>query len=257
VRAQVLPVELGEACGRGFLPAEELDHAHARQPLLQERVQPRQPVPDVPERVAHPPAEDRGREPHQRDDGERDQRQLDVEDEHHPHDGQQGEDVPEDGDHAGGEQLVQRLHVGRDPGHQPADRIAVEVGDAEALEMPEDLHAQVVHHPLPHEGRQQHPGVLHHQLQQQGRQVQPGKEAEQPHVLARNGDVEGTLGQSRSHQRDPRLQQEQEHRARGQPAVGPEIAQQSPEQRGVIPRRGEILIVRHRAYPLAGSASAF
>ena len=34
------------------------------------------------------------------------------------------EHVAEDGHHAGGEQLVQRLDVGGDPGHQPADRVA-------------------------------------------------------------------------------------------------------------------------------------
>ena len=48
----------------------------------------------------------------------------------------------------GGEQLVQGLDVGGDPGHQPADRVAVEVRDAEPLEMAEDLHAEIVHHPL-------------------------------------------------------------------------------------------------------------
>ena len=60
----------------------------------------------------------------------------------------QGEHVAEHGDHAGREQLVQRLHVGGDPGHQPADRIPVEVADAQPLQVGEDLHSEVVHHPL-------------------------------------------------------------------------------------------------------------
>ena len=45
----------------------------------------------------------------------------------------QGEHVAEHGHESGGEQLVERLDVGGDPGHQPADRVPVEVGNAEAL----------------------------------------------------------------------------------------------------------------------------
>ena len=145
---EVLPVQLAEASGRVRLPPEELDDPHPGEPLLEERVEPGEPVADVAEGVSHPAAEDRGREPDQRNHREGDQRELDVDHQHHPHDGDEGEHVAEDRHHAGGEELVQRLDVGRHPGHQPADRIPVEVGDAEPLQMAEDLHPEVVHHPL-------------------------------------------------------------------------------------------------------------
>ena len=60
-------------------------------------------------------------------------------------------DVAEDRDEAGGEQLVQGVDVGGHPGHQAADRVPVEEGERQALQVPEDLPAQVVHDVLPHQ----------------------------------------------------------------------------------------------------------
>ncbi len=59
------------------------------------------------------------------------------------------EEVFEDGDHAGGEHFVQRVHVGGNARHQPADGVLVEEGDVQPLQMAEDLPAQVEHHFLP------------------------------------------------------------------------------------------------------------
>ena len=59
------------------------------------------------------------------------------------------EDVAEDGDDAGGEHVVDHVDVGRHARHQPADRIAVEELQIEALQVLVDLHAQVEHDALP------------------------------------------------------------------------------------------------------------
>ena len=48
-----------------------------------------------------------------------------------------------------GEELVERVDVGRDPRHQPADRIAVVERHVEPLQMRVNLHAQVEHDALP------------------------------------------------------------------------------------------------------------
>ena len=64
----------------------------------------------------------------QRDERQHDEareRQLPVHADHDDHDAGQREDVAEDGDDAGREQLVQHVHVARDPRHQPADGIAI------------------------------------------------------------------------------------------------------------------------------------
>ena len=59
------------------------------------------------------------------------------------------EQVFEDRDHAGGEHLIQRVHVGGDARYQAADRVLVEEGDVQALQMAEDLAAEIEHHFLP------------------------------------------------------------------------------------------------------------
>ncbi len=84
----------------------------------------------------------------QRQHRERDQRQLPV---HAQHDGDNAgehEDVFEDRDHAGGEHFVQRVDVGGDARDQAADRILVVEADVHALQVAEDLAAQIEHHHL-------------------------------------------------------------------------------------------------------------
>ena len=66
----------------------------------------------------------------------------------------QHEDVFEDGEDAGGEHLVERVDVGGDAGDEFADGVAVEEGGGHALQMAEDLAAQIEHDLLP--------GPLHH-----------------------------------------------------------------------------------------------
>ena len=60
----------------------------------------------------------------------------------------QHENVFEDRDHAGGEHFVQRVHVGGDARDQAADRILVVEADVHALQVAENLAAQIEHHHL-------------------------------------------------------------------------------------------------------------
>ena len=108
--------------------------------------------------------------------------------EQHDHDADEREDVAEDRDDAGGEQVVQHVDVGRDPRHQPADRIAVVELQVEALQVPVDLHAQVEHDALP--GHLQHPGleVLERERAEQDRRGRASAMRSRPGQVA-GGDV--------------------------------------------------------------------
>ncbi len=66
VRLQVVGVDLLELSELGTLAAEQLDHAHPGDPLLQERVDAGEPHPDVAVGAAHVLAEPVGGEPDHR-----------------------------------------------------------------------------------------------------------------------------------------------------------------------------------------------
>ena len=104
--------------------------------------------------LAHAHAEHVRRDDHERDHGERREREPPVDDEHQHADRQQREQVAEPGDDAGGEQLVERFDVRRHARHEPPDRIAVEERDRQPLQVREDLHAQIAHHALAEQARE-------------------------------------------------------------------------------------------------------
>ena len=80
-----------------------------------------------------------------RDDGDGEQRQRPAHPQHDDDDEGEHEDVLEDGKHAGGEHLVERIDVRGDARDQPADGIVIEEGGRHALQVAEDLAAQVEH----------------------------------------------------------------------------------------------------------------
>ena len=83
------------------------------------------------------------------------------------------EHVAEHRHHAGREQLVQHVHVARHPRHQPADGIAIVEPQVEALQVPEDRHPQVEHHPLPDDLHRPGLGELEQEREQDGRRDTP------------------------------------------------------------------------------------
>ena len=127
--------------GRRRLAPEELHHPHAGEVFLEVAVEPGQAEPDVAEGVAHLAAEDAGQEVHERNDRERHQRQAPVGHQHQHHDRGRVKRSPKTVTTPRGEELVERLDVGGDPSHQPADGVPVEVRDAEPLQVLEDLRA--------------------------------------------------------------------------------------------------------------------
>ena len=61
-----------------------------------------------------------------------------------------------------------------------------------------------------------------------------------------DGHVERVLGEARADQRESRLQSSSSTRGGRQPAVGPQVAQQPPQQRGVIARGRRHPVLAHR-----------
>ncbi len=109
----------------------------------------------------------------------------------HDHDAGEREHVAEHRDDARGEQVVEDVHVRRDAGHQPADRVAVVELDVQALQVPVDLHAHVVHDPLPES--LQDVGL---QVLEDERANEDGEEAQRDQVEA--GEIAGWRCSGRS-----------------------------------------------------------
>ena len=154
VRVEVAAVERLESQCLVVLPPEQLNDAHARDPLLQRRVDARQSCADVPVRHAHPLLEQMRREVHERDHGERRERETPIREDHHRRDREQGEEITQPRDHTGGEQLVQRLDVRGHACDEPADGRSVVESDREPLDVLEQLLSQVAHHALAEQRRE-------------------------------------------------------------------------------------------------------
>ena len=128
------------------LAIEELQHHHPADVLLQVGVDAGDGDADAAVGIAHPVAENLGGYDDEGQHGKRDQRQLPVHAQHDGQDAEEHEEVFEDGDYAGSEHFVQRVNVGGDARNQAADRVLVEESNVQALQVAEDLAAQVEHH---------------------------------------------------------------------------------------------------------------
>ena len=150
----VLGVDGGEGVEGAAFAIEELHYGHAGDVLLREGVDARGGGALAAVAVAYVAAEDAGDEEDGWDDGEGEQGERPAHPQHDDDDEGEDEDVLEDGEDAGGEHLVEGVDVGGDAGDEFAYGIVIEEGRRHALQMAEDLAAQVEHDLLP--------GPLHH-----------------------------------------------------------------------------------------------
>ncbi len=178
----MLAVDLGEVPAGARLAAEELDHPHAADVLLQEGVDAGDLHPHLAEALAGPRLEPQGEQEEQRQDRQAPQGEVPVEQEKHGDDAEEQEEVAENRHQAGGEQLVERLDVGGRPGHQAADRLAVEEADRQLLEVAEHVAPQVRHHPLAH---QPHHVALGEERAEDQHQVEPVEGRQVEHAVGR------------------------------------------------------------------------
>ena len=186
---------------------------------LQERVQPGQEPSDLPIRLAHVLAEPQRRQGDERQDREGDERQAPVHQEHRRHDADEDEDVAEDGDQSRREQIVEGVDVGRDPRHQPADRIAVVEAEVEPLEVAVDLHPQRVHDALPDRLQDVGLAVLEGEAgDERARAKSEDQAAEAVEVAGRDVAIDGLLRQPGLGELDDRRAQH-DHRRQPRPAA--------------------------------------
>jgi len=145
-RVHVIAVDFRKTVVGLAFAIEELQHHHSADVLLQIRVDARDGNANSPIGIAHPVAKDLGRNYDERQHRKRDERQLPVHAQHDAQNSEEHEQVFEDGNDAGGEHLIQRIHVGGNAGHETSHGVLIEESNVEALQMAKDLAAQIEHH---------------------------------------------------------------------------------------------------------------
>ena len=225
------------------LAVEDLHRAHAAQVLVEVGVEPRQLRADVAERPAHPDAEGERHHRDQRQHRERHRHQLEVDARHGDQDAEQREQVAEDGHHAGGEQLVEHVHVAGDAGEQAPHRMAVEEGDRQALQVPEQPHPEIHHDALAdvlHELRLQ---VAEPEAHQQHREVEHRDAVEVAQVVVADAVVHRLHREPRPGELHDRIHEHHRHGGRHLRPVGTQVAEQPPHQAVVVGLAGGLVVV--------------
>ena len=243
MRVKVVVVESLEASQGGLFAVEQLDHPDTRETLLQERVHACQTVPDVPVCGPDARAEDEGGPGDEGEHAEGDQGQVGVHAEHRGHDEEQHEQVPKDRDQSRTEQLVQGLDVRGDAGHEPAHRVPVVEPQVELLELPEDLRAEIVHHPLAQPRRHERLHVLEDEDHDGDGQVDDGEKRQQAAVVGRDGLVEGDHGEVGTNYRRQRREHEENDSAGDLQAVRAQIAHQACHQARIVRLAEDLFLV--------------
>ena len=217
-------------------------------------------------------AEDRGDDIDERQHGKGDQRQLPAHVEHDGDDAGEHEYIFENGYHAGGEHLVERIHIGGDARDQPADRIAVEEGHVHVLQVAIDLAAQIEHYLLARplhqvglrefkdkaEGEQR--DVNHADLGNSGQRLRTQEAVEKgmPRArLVRQVLVDGDFGQIGADDVGSGLEHDRHQRDRDLQAIGLQVPQQPAHQPGVIGLAEYFFFVSALRLVMMGHATLF
>lgn len=223
------------------LASEQLDGGHAAQVLVEERVQLGELGPHLAEHGAHPHAEDERDHQDERQHREGHREQFDIELRHRDDDADEHEQVAEQGDDAGGEELVEHVHVVRHPRHEPPDRIAVEERDGQALQVAEQVGPQVPHDGLSDALHELRLHVPEPERDGQRRQVDQRDAVEQVQVTVPDAQVDRFLGQEGERQLDGGIGERDEHRESHLQPVGLQVAG-DPQHEAPVQRPAGVLL---------------
>ena len=160
-----------------------------------------------------------------------------MQEQHHGDHPGEGDDVAQDGDDAGREDLADRLHVAQDPGHDAPDGIPVEERGRETLDVGEEGGAQVVHDALTGPRREVDLRVAKRVLDGQGRREERDDPREPGPVSLEDVLVDGDLDQVRLDEVHRRQEREQRRRER-RPRRGTDACRPRPVRRAARRRRG-------------------
>ena len=259
-RVPVLGVDVLELEVIPPLLAEGLDRGHAGDVLVEVRIQPRQDAPALPVILPRFCAIGVRGQDHHGKQGEAHEAQAPVQEEHGAGDPGDHQRVAEEGDDAGAQQLVQVLDVVDDAGHQAADGVPVEEGEVVPLEVPEELLADVVHHPLADVLGGVGVGELEEEAQDDRGQIEEGHAVEPGEVPGGDVPVDGDLDEVGAQELGSRVPGEEHDGQADQEPVRPEVRQQAEDQPGVV-RLPQHLVVNVNVrsvhdYPFSRSARA-
>ena len=233
--------------------------AHAADVLLHVAVDPGDGGANAAVALAHMVAEDAGDVQDRRQDGECQQRQPPVHAQHDDDDEGEGEDVLEDREDAGGEHLVEGIDVGGDTRDQPADRVMVEEAGRHALDVAEDLAAQIEHDLLAgplHQvgldklqdiGNEQRAEIEQAKLGDAGhwpRAEMVGQPGELLRRRVRHVGIDGNLDQIRPDNIGAGLEDDGYGRNGSLEFVWPQIGQQTAHEAAVVGFAHDLVIVR-------------
>ena len=227
MRVQMRRVEAREARRLVPLPSEELHHAHTGQSLGEKGVDARQPRADLAVGLAHAHPEHLRHPEDPRDHHVRCERHPPIHHDHQHRDREQREEVAKTRDHTRGEQFVERLDVGRDTCDEPSDRIAIEEGDRQPLQMCEELPPKVVHHALTENPGEQRLQIGAGDLCHQRGDQQHGRLSHQRVVAGGDRHVDHAARHQRRHELQRALDHQHHHRAGHEPDVGTHVLQQA------------------------------
>ena len=257
----VAAVDFGEAVVGLALAVEELQHDHAADVLLQVGIDAGDGGADAAVGVTHLVAENFRRVDDQREHGEGDQRQLPVHAEHDAEDSGEHEDVFEDRDYAGGEHFVQGVDVGGDAGDQASDGIFVVERDVHALQVPENLAAQVEHDFLPgplhviglqkfeQKGEEQQADVDGGNLRDAGERARAEPTPHPGGCAARRREVavDGDFGEVGAEHVAEGFKNDGDERNHHLPAIGTQVGEQTPHQAAVVRFAEYLFFLGHRS----------
>src|SRR6185312_7189855 len=157
-----------------------------------------------------------------------------VHDQHCYADGDEREEVAEPGNHTRGKELIEGFYIRCHPRDEPPDRIAIKIGDREALKVAKNLHPEIAHHPLAEQARQPRLAIRGDELDDQREKEQPGANRDDPNVARGHGDVDYPAGEQRSDDLDSSLDAEQRKRAVHQRSVRSRINKQTTHQLAIV-----------------------
>ena len=227
----VNPIESPEGLSLAVI---QLHDGHAGDVLLQERVDLRNRDSDAAVRIAGFHPENCSCDEDQRYHRHRHQTELPVQNHDGDHDSEECKDVAENRNNAGGEHFVEDVDIRRDPRDQAADRILVVKRRRERVQMPEDLHAHVVHDVLA--GVLQHVsfGRSHNESDSEQNDVYTRDHGKAGHVRCRDISIDGDLREPGKCNLQARLEENQHKRQSDVLLIWPQISQQAVHQARVV-----------------------
>src|SRR6266576_5396227 len=244
----VAAVDFDEAVIGAALAVKKLKHHHAADVFLQIRIDAGDGGTNAAVGITHLVAENLGREDNEWQHGEGDQRQLPIHAEHDPEDPCEHEEVFEDRDHARGEHFVQSVDVGSNARDESPHWVLVIEGDVHALEVAENLAAQIEHDLLAgplhviglqefqHEGEDQQTKVNRGDLRHaaQGLRAEPIPQARRGSLGGGEVAVNGDFDQVGTENVSERLQDDRDNGDGYLPAVWTQVGKQPAHQTAVI-----------------------